>query len=81
MTLGDMRLPSGLWKSIEHMRKGEIAKIWIKPGEFGFGRERFPEALQWPDLVKDDEELKQKLRDEEIYYEIELIDWIERSDV
>ena len=81
MTLGDARLPSGLWKSIQHMRKGEIAKIWIKPGEFGFGRENNPEALQWPELVKDNEELKQKLRDEEIYYEIELIDWIVRSDL
>ena len=81
MTLGDLRLPTGLWKSIEHMKKGECAKIWIKPGEYGFAREKHADVLQWPDSVKDNEELKQKLKDEEIFYEIELIDWIVRSDL
>lgn len=81
MTLGDQRLPGGLWKSIEHMKKGEIAKIWIKPGEYGFGREKHPETLEWPELVRGDEEMKEKLRKDEIYYEIELLDWIVRSDV
>ena len=31
LTLGDERIPHGLWKSIEHMRKGERARIMIKP--------------------------------------------------
>lgn len=31
LTLGDDRLPIGLWKSIEHMRKGEKSRIMIKP--------------------------------------------------
>lgn len=31
LTLGDDRLPYGLWKAIEHMRKGERARIMIKP--------------------------------------------------
>lgn len=35
VTLGDERLPEGLWKSIEHMRKGEKARIMIKP-KYGY---------------------------------------------
>jgi len=27
ITLGDLRLPTGLWKSVEHMKKGECAKV------------------------------------------------------
>jgi hypothetical protein len=81
MTLGDLRLPTGLWKSVEHMKKGECGKIWIKPGEYGFGRTKNPDVLQWPTLVKDDEELKNKLKNEEIYYEIELVEWIVRADL
>jgi len=29
--LGDNRLPNGLWKAVEQMRKGEMAEIMIKP--------------------------------------------------
>lgn len=36
MLLGDESLPFGLWRSIEHMRKGEKALIMIKP-KWGFG--------------------------------------------
>ena len=60
---------------------GEQSKIWIKPGEYGFAREKNKEHIQWPDSVKDSEELKQKLREEEIYFEVELLDWIIRSDI
>ena len=31
LTLGDDRLPHGLWKAIEHMRRGERSRIMIKP--------------------------------------------------
>lgn len=37
MTLGDDAWPYGVWKSIEHMRKGEKSLISIKP-KFAFGR-------------------------------------------
>ena len=30
MELGDERVPHGLWKAIEHMRKGEKARIMVK---------------------------------------------------
>ena len=39
LTLGDDRLPYGLWKSIEHMRKGELAKVMIKP-KWGYNYEK-----------------------------------------
>lgn len=81
LTLGDLRLPTGLWKAMEHMKKGECSKIWIKPGDYGFGRAKNSEVLQWPELVKDNEELKNQIKNEEIYYEIEIVDWIVRSDL
>jgi len=31
IVLGDEAVPYGLWKSIEHMRKGEKALIMVKP--------------------------------------------------
>jgi hypothetical protein len=36
--LGDDRIPHGLWKSIENMRKGERALIMIKP-KWGYNNE------------------------------------------
>jgi uncharacterized protein YcfL len=38
LSLGDICFPEGLWKGIEHMRKGERAKIRIKKKKYGFGR-------------------------------------------
>ena len=29
-------MPKGLWKSIEHMKRGEQSKIKIMPGEYSF---------------------------------------------
>jgi hypothetical protein len=37
-TLGDESIPYGLWKSIEHMRKGEKSLVMIKP-KWGYARE------------------------------------------
>lgn len=31
MILGDQTVPYGLWKAIEHMRRGEKALISMKP--------------------------------------------------
>jgi FKBP-type peptidyl-prolyl cis-trans isomerase 2 len=36
--LGDHRTPYGLWKAIEHMRRGEKAKVMIKP-RWAYGRD------------------------------------------
>jgi len=37
ITLGDESLPYGLWKSIEHMRRGEKSLIMVKP-KWGYGK-------------------------------------------
>ena len=39
LTLGDNRVPIGLWKAIEHMRIGETSKIKINPGDYGYSRD------------------------------------------
>ena len=39
-SLGDERIPHGLWKAIEHMHKGEKARIMVKPA-YGYA---YPQA-------------------------------------
>jgi len=39
LTLGDDRLPYGLWKALEHMRRGETSRIMIKP-KYGYNCSR-----------------------------------------
>ena len=31
MTLGDPSVPVGLWRAIEHMRRGEKSRVMVKP--------------------------------------------------
>ena len=47
ITLGDDRIPIGLWKAIEHMRRGEKSLISIKP-KWAFGREEIRDILIYP---------------------------------
>ncbi len=47
LTLGDDRLPYGLWKSIEHMRKGEKARIMIKPA-WGYNSDKNRDVVFFP---------------------------------
>jgi len=47
ITLGDDRLPIGLWKSIEHMRKGEKARIMIKP-KWGYNCQKNKNIVFFP---------------------------------
>ena len=56
ITLGDAWLPKGLWKSIEHMKKGEQSKIKIMPGEFSF-----EEKQTQLEYNTNDEDLKQEM--------------------
>jgi FKBP-type peptidyl-prolyl cis-trans isomerase 2 len=48
LSLGDITWPEGLWKGIEHMRKGESAKIRIKKKKYGFGRKEQQDKLRVP---------------------------------
>ena len=36
LTLGDPKIPHGLWRAIEHMRKGELARVMVKAA-YGYG--------------------------------------------
>ena len=48
LSLGDIAWPEGLWKSIQAMRKGELAKIRIKKKKYGFGRKEQRDKLRIP---------------------------------
>lgn len=36
LTLGDPKVPHGLWRAIEHMRRGEKARVMVKAA-YGYG--------------------------------------------
>ena len=47
LTIGDDRLPLGLWKSIEQMRKNELARVMIKP-KYGYDCEKNRDTVFFP---------------------------------
>ena len=40
LELGDPKVPFGLWKAIQEMRRGETSLIMIKP-KFGYNHETY----------------------------------------
>ena len=48
MTLGDPKVPVGLWRAIEHMRKVETSRVMIK-APFGFGCKENAGSLEYPE--------------------------------
>ena len=79
MTLGDPKLPYGLWRAIEHMRKGETSKIMVKP-RYGFAMPEYAGAVEFPEGWK--EGLKQEeLKNRRSFFEVTLHDWIVRHDL
>ena len=79
LTLGDDRLPYGLWKSMEHMRKGEKSRIMIKP-KSGYNHPKFKDTVFFP-RGWDTEEKKEILRKRRVFFEITLHDWTVRHDI
>ena len=79
MALGDDRVIYGLWRAIEHMRRGEKSKIMIKP-RWGWGREVDQEKLQYPPGWEEGEN-KLKLQRKRAFYEVKLHDWTVRHDL
>lgn len=77
MTLGDSAVPFGLWKAIEHMRRGEKSLITIKP-KHAFGKDE-------PNLVfppgYESGENKAIICKRRVYYEIKLHDWLIKHDL
>ena len=48
MTLGDPRVPYGLWRAIEHMRKGEKARIMVKAA-YGYAHTETAGTVEYPE--------------------------------
>lgn len=48
ITLGDERVPYGLWKAIEHMRKKEKSLVMVKP-KWGYGRPETKDKMNYPE--------------------------------
>ena len=65
-TLGDDRLPHGLWKSIEHMRKGEKARIMCKP-KWAYNYEKNRDTVIIP---KGWEDKVDTLRKRRVFFEV-----------
>jgi hypothetical protein len=79
--LGDNSWPDGLQTGVEKMRRGEKAKIRIKK-KHGFGRPLRQDELNFPkDYDVEGSENKERLTSEQIIYEVELVDYIERFDI
>ena len=79
LTLGDDRLPHGLWKAIEHMRIGEKARIMIKP-KWGYNcllnRDKVFFPRGW-----DTEDRKQILKKRRVFFEVLMHEWTVRHDI
>lgn len=48
LTLGDPKVPHGLWRAIEHMRKGEKARVMIKAA-YGYGFQDTAGTVEYPE--------------------------------
>jgi len=79
LTLGDDRLPYGLWKSIEHMRKGEKARIMVKP-KWGYNSDENRDIVFFPRGWTEGEK-KKMLMSRRVFFEVKLVDWIVRHDI
>ena len=78
LNLGDNSWPDGLQTGVEKMRKGEKAKIRIKK-KHGFGRPLRQDELKFPEEFDEEgSENKKRLTSEQIVYEVELVDFVER---
>lgn len=77
--LGDPRVPHGVWRAIEHMRKGEKAKVMVKAA-YGYGHTETAGALVYPEGWTEGEK-KRQLQSKRTFYEIKLIDWVVRHDL
>ena len=79
LTLGSKTVPVGLWRAIEHMRKGEKARVMVKAA-YGYGSKECQNQLIYPEGWTEGER-KLMLRTKRTFYEIRLIDWEIRHDL
>lgn len=79
MVLGDPKVPYGLWRAIEHMRKGEKSRIMLK-GAQGYGLPETAGSVEYPEGWTEGEKKKQ-LQTRRTFYEVKLISWVIRHDL
>ena len=48
MVLGDPKVPYGLWRAIEHMRKGEKARVMVK-APYGYAHIETAGSVEYPE--------------------------------
>lgn len=79
MELGDPKVPYGLWRAIEQMRKEEKARIMVKPA-YGFGYEKYELVVEYPPGWESGDKRQQLLR-RRAFYDVTLVDWIIKHDI
>lgn len=79
LTLGDERIPHGLWKSIEHMRRGERARIMVKP-RWAYYNVTIIDKVVLPRGWDAGERLRE-LRSRRVFFDVKLHDWVTRHDI
>lgn len=79
LCLGDNTWPDGLQTGAEKMRVGEVAKIYIKK-KHGFGRPLRVDELNFPKGYEDGAG-RERLINEQIIYEVELVQVEVRQDL
>ena len=72
-------MPYGLWRAIEHMRKGEKARVMIKPA-YGYGYIETAGSVEYPEGWTEGKK-KKALQTKRTFYEIKLFDWVVRHDL
>ena len=79
MALGDSKVPIGIWRAIEHMRKGEKARVMVKAA-YGYAHRETAGAVEYPEGWGEGER-REMLQTRRTFYEIKLIDWVVRHDL
>jgi hypothetical protein len=77
--LGDLAQIEGLWRGISNMRVGEKAKLKIKR-KYAFGRPGEVDKLRFPAAYSAGER-REKLVSKNVIYEVELLQFIPRTDI
>ena len=79
MTLGDPKIPYGLWRAIEQMRRGEKSKVMIKP-KYGYAMPEYQGLVELPEGWTEGERREELMR-RRSFFEVKLLDWIVRHDL
>lgn len=79
LQLGDNRVCYGLWRAIEHMRKGEKSRIMVKPS-YGYGMSQYLATCEFPAGYTTGKAARD-LMTRRVFFEVTLYDWVIRHDL